>query len=155
MQLTQEQQLIRDTARTFARDVLQPAAAENDAQSRFPSEAIASMGELGFLGMLVPESYGGAAADNVAYALALEEIAVGEGATSTIMSVHNSVGCMPILAFGSEEQKKRWLPDMASGKRLGAFCLTEPEAGSDASALRSTAVLDGDHYVLNLSLIHI
>ena len=99
--------------------------------------------------MLVPESYGGAAADNVAYALALEEIAVGEGATSTIMSVHNSVGCMPILAFGSEEQKKRWLPDMASGKLLGAFCLTEPEAGSDASALRATAVLDGDHYVLN------
>ena len=149
MQLTEEQQLIRDTARTFARDVLQPTAAENDAQSRFPSEAIETMGELGFLGMLVPESYGGAAADNIAYALALEEIAVGEGATSTIMSVHNSVGCMPILAFGSEEQKKRWLPDMASGKRLAAFCLTEPEAGSDASALRSTAVLDGDHYVLN------
>ncbi len=149
MQLTEEQQLIRDTARTFARDVLQPQAAQNDAEARFPSDALTSMGELGFLGMLVPEKYDGAAADNVAYALALEEIAVGDGATSTIMSVHNSVACMPILSFGSDEQKERWLPDLASGKRLGAFCLTEPEAGSDAAALRTTATLDGDHYVLN------
>jgi len=149
MQLTEEQQLIRDTARTFARDVLQPQAAENDAEARFPSDALASMGELGFLGMLVPEQYDGAAADNIAYALALEEIAVGDGATSTIMSVHNSVACMPILSFGSDEQKNRWLPELASGKRLGAFCLTEPEAGSDAAALRTTASLDGDHYVLN------
>ena len=137
--LTDEQRLVRDTAREFARDVLAPQAAANDAEARFPAEAIAQMGELGFLGMLVPEAYDGAAADNVAYALALEEIAAGDGAVSTIMSVHNSVGCLPILAFGSDAQKDAWLPSMARGETLGAFCLTEPGAGSDASALATRA----------------
>ena len=137
--LTDEQRLVRDTAREFARDVLAPQAAANDAEARFPAEAIAQMGELGFLGMLVPEAYDGAAADNVAYALALEEIAAGDGAVSTIMSVHNSVGCLPILAFGSDAQKAAWLPSMARGETLGAFCLTEPGAGSDASALATRA----------------
>ena len=149
MRLSEEQQLIRDTARQFARSVLAPAAADNDRDSRFPSEAIQEMGQLGFLGMLVPEEFGGAAADNIAYALALEEIAAGEGACSTIMSVHNSVGCMPILKFGTDEQKAKYLPAMAEGRMLAAFCLTEPDAGSDAGALRSTAVRDGDHYRLN------
>ena len=152
MILTDEQRLIRDTAREFARDVLAPQAAANDADALFPREALRQMGELGFLGMLVPEDYDGAAADNVAYALALEEIAAGDGAVSTIMSVHNSVGCAPILAFGNDAQKDEHLPAMARGERLGAFCLTEPGAGSDASALatRATPVEDasGAGYVL-------
>lgn len=149
MKLSEEQQLIRDTARHFAREVLLPNAADNDRDSRFPADAIREMGQLGFLGMLVPEEFGGAAADNVAYALALEEIAAGEGACSTIMSVHNSVGCMPILKFGTDEQKAQYLPAMAEGRLLAAFCLTEPDAGSDAAALRCTAVRDGDSYRLN------
>ena len=149
MMLTEEQQLIRDTARNFARTVLAPQAADNDVHARFPAQALQEMGQLGFLGMLVPEQFGGAAADNVAYALALEEIAAGEGAVSTIMSVHNSVGCMPILTFGSAEQQDRYLPDMAEGRKLAAFCLTEPDAGSDASALRTSAVREAEHYRLN------
>ncbi|MGQ7843501.1 acyl-CoA dehydrogenase family protein [Granulosicoccus sp. 3-233] len=149
MRLSEEQQLIRDTARDFARTVLAPEAANNDRESRFPADAIREMGQLGFLGMLVPEAFGGAAADNVAYALALEEIAAGEGACSTVMSVHNSVGCMPILRFGTDEQKTQYLPAMAEGRLLAAFCLTEPDAGSDAAALRCTAVRDGDGYRLN------
>lgn len=150
--LSEEQQLIKDMARGFARDVLRPQAAANDEAARFPVDAINKMGELGFLGMLVPESYGGAAADHVAYALALEEIAAGDGSCSTIMSVHNSVGCMPILNFGSDEQKNLYLPAMARGEMLAAFCLTEPDAGSDASALRTSATLDpldSDYYCLN------
>lgn len=149
MHLSEEQQLIQDTARNFARSVLAPQAAANDKQARFPAEAIAEMGQLGFLGMLVPDEYNGAAADNIAYALALEEIAAGDGACSTIMSVHNSVGCMPILRFGTDAQKERYLPDMAEGRSLAAFCLTEPDAGSDAGALRTSAVREGDHYRLN------
>jgi alkylation response protein AidB-like acyl-CoA dehydrogenase len=149
LQLSEEQLLIRDTARDFARDVLAPQAAANDANACFPTDAIAQMGELGFLGMLVPEAYGGAATDHVAYALALEEIAAGDGACSTIMSVHNSVGCMPVLRFGTEMQKNQWLPSMASGKKLAAFCLTEPNAGSDASALTTRAEKVGNGYLLN------
>jgi len=149
MQLTEEQQLIRDTARSFAKEVLAPQAAQNDAESRFPAEAIKQMGELGFLGMLVPEKYGGSAVDNVSYALALEEIAAGDGACSTIMSVHNSVGCMPVLRFGTEEQKQSLLPDMASGEKLSAFCLTEPDAGSDAAAIITKATPTPEGFELN------
>ncbi len=149
MQLTSEQELIRDTAKAFASDVLAPAAASNDVNKRFPAESLRAMGELGFMGMLLPEEFGGAAADHVSYALAIEEIAAGDGACSTIMSVHNSVACMPILKFGSSAQQMSLLPDMASGKRLGAFCLTEPDAGSDAAALRTRAEKRGDSYVLN------
>ena len=149
MQFNEEQLLIQQTARSFASEVLAPQAADNDAQSIFPTDAIRQMGELGFLGMLVPEQYDGAAADNVAYALALEEIAAGDGACSTIMSVHNSVGCLPVLNFGNEQQKSHYLPAMARGEKLAAFCLTEPDAGSDASAIRSTATRQGNAYVLN------
>jgi len=149
MQLNEEQELVRDTARSFAREVLAPQAAENDRNAAFPRDAIRAMGELGFLGMLVPEELGGAGADHVSYALALEEIAAGDGACSTIMSVHNSVGCVPILSFGSATQKAELLPDMAQGATLAAFCLTEPDAGSDAAALRTRAVRQGDTYVLN------
>ena len=126
MQLSDEQQLIRNTAREFALKELAPTAAARDENASFPTEGIRKMGELGLLGMLVPESYAGVGADHVAFALALEEIAAGDGACSTIMSVHNSVGCVPILNFGSDAQKQRWLPDMATGKSLGAFALTEP-----------------------------
>ncbi len=147
--LGEEQRLIRDTAREFARNVLAPEAAANDQAARFPQQAIAQMGQLGFLGMLVPEAFGGADTDNIAYALALEEIAAGDGACSTIMSVHNSVGCMPVLRFGNDEQKARFLPGMARGAILAAFCLTEPDAGSDAAALRTTATRHGQHYRLN------
>ncbi len=147
--LSEDQALIRETARAFARDRLAPFAAEWDRTHSFPAEAIAELGALGFLGMLVPEEWGGAGADHVAYALALEEVASGDGACSTIMSVHNSVGCMPILKFGTEAQKDRFLRPMAEGRMLGAFCLTEPQAGSDAAALRCKARRDGDRWVLS------
>jgi alkylation response protein AidB-like acyl-CoA dehydrogenase len=149
MILTQEQAIIRDMARSFAEERLRPFAAEWDRSERFPAEAIAEMGQLGLLGMLVPEAYDGAATDHVSYALALEEIAAGDGACSTIMSVHNSVGCLPILKFGSAEQKDRFLRPMAKGGMLAAFCLTEPEAGSDAAAIKTRARRSGNRYVLD------
>ncbi len=145
MLLSEEQTLIRDTARQFAQGRLAPNAARWDREARFPSEAIEEMGRLGFLGMLVPEDWGGAGADHVSYALALMEIAAGDGSCSTIMSVHNSVACMPILTFGTTEQKERFLRPMAHGEMLGAFCLTEPQAGSDAAALKTRAERQGNH----------
>ncbi|TVR78398.1 MAG: acyl-CoA dehydrogenase [Rhodospirillales bacterium] len=149
MSLTEEQTMIQDMARQFAREQLLPFAAEWDRTATFPALAIRQMGELGLLGMVVPEEWDGAGADHVAYALALEEIAAGDGACSTIMSVHNSVACMPILKFGNASQKERFLKPMARGELLGAFCLSEPQAGSDAAALRTRAVRNGEGYVLN------
>ncbi|EKE75104.1 acyl-CoA dehydrogenase family protein [Oceanibaculum indicum] len=149
MRLSEEQRMIRDMARDFAREKLLPNAAHWDREHEFPAEAVAEMGALGLMGMLVPEEWGGAAADNVAYALALEEVAAGDGSCSTIMSVHNSVGCVPILRFGTQEQKQRFLGPLARGEMLAAFCLTEPQAGSDASSIRTRARLDGNHWVLN------
>jgi len=149
MELTEAQALIRDTARRFAREALAPNAARWDRDALFPAEALRAMAELGFMGMLVPEEWGGAAADHVAYALALEEIAAGDGACSTIMSVHNSVACMPILRFGSDAQKQRFLGKLARGEMLGCFCLTEPQAGSDAGAIQTRARRDGNHWVLD------
>lgn len=149
MLVTEEQQHIADLARRFAQERLRPFAADWDRESRFPREALHEMAELGFLGMLVPDTWGGCDTGYVAYALALEEIAAGDGACSTIMSVHNSVGCVPIARFGTDEQKERFLTPLASGEMLGAFALTEPQAGSDASDLRTRARRDGDHYVIN------
>jgi butyryl-CoA dehydrogenase len=149
MRLTDEQLLLRDTAREFARNELAPYSAEWDREARFPKEALAELGKLGFMGMLVPPEYGGAGADHVGYALALEEIAAGDGAVSTILSVHNSVGCMPVLRYGSEEQKQRFLVPMAQGNMLACFCLTEPEAGSDAAVIKTRAVRRGNCWVLN------
>lgn len=149
MLITQEQAMVRDMARQFAAERLAPFAAEWDRTSSFPAEALAEMGRLGLLGMVVPEEWDGAGSDYVSYALALEEIAGGDGAVSTIMSVHNSVGCMPILKFGTPDQKERFLRPMARGEMLGAFCLTEPEAGSDAAAIRTRARRDGNHWVLD------
>jgi butyryl-CoA dehydrogenase len=145
---TDEQQMIRDTARDFAREVLAPNAALWDREHRYPADAIAEMGQLGFLGMTVPEQWDGAGADYVAYAMAVMEIAAGCGAVSTIMSVHNGVGCMPILDFGTDAQRERFLKPMARGEQIGCFCLTEPGAGSDAAAIRTRARRDGDDYVL-------
>src|SRR4029077_8932670 len=134
MTLTEEQNLLRDTARDVAQNLLAPHAAEWDREARFPKEALAELGKLGFMGMLVPEAYGGAGADHVGYALALEEIAAGDGSMSTILSVHNSVGCVPILNFGSEEQKKRFLAPLRKGEALACFFLTEPQGRSGAAA---------------------
>ena len=149
MILNEEQTLIRDTARSFAETELLPQAAAWDRESRFPAEAVAEMGRLGFLGMLVPEEWDGAGADSLSYALALIEIAAGDGSCSTIMSVHNSVACMPILRYGSQEQKERFLRPLARGEMLGAFCLTEPQAGSDASAIKTRARRDGNRWILS------
>ncbi|TCP43252.1 acyl-CoA dehydrogenase family protein [Rhodovulum marinum] len=139
MLLSDDHEMVREMARRFAEERLAPKAGERDATGEFPAGDLAEMGRLGLMGMLVPEEWGGAMVDHVAYALALEEIAAGDGAVSTIMSVHNSVGCVPILRFGSEDQKARFLRPMAAGEMLGAFCLTEPQAGSDAAALKTRA----------------
>jgi len=149
MLVTDEQQQIVDAIRDFAQERLRPFAEQWDKAHRFPREAIDEMAALGLFGMLVPEQYGGSDTGYVAYALALEEIAAGDGACSTIMSVHNSVGCVPILKFGTEQQKQQFLAPLASGAMIGAFALTEPQAGSDASSLKTRARLDGDHYILN------
>ncbi len=149
MILSDLQQQIRDLARDFARERLAPGAAARDRSHAFPRDELKEMGELGLLGMLVPEEFGGSDTGTVAYAAALEEIAAGDGACSTIMSVHSSVGCVPILKFGTEEQKQRFLPKLSTGEWIGGFALTEPQAGSDASNLRSRARRDGDHYVLD------
>ena len=146
---TPEQDMVRDMARRFAAERLAPFSAEWDRTGEFPRDRIAEMGALGLMGMLMPEAYDGAASDHVSYVLALEEIAAGNGAMSTVMSVHNSVGCAPILRFGTEEQKQRFLRPMARGEWLGAFALTEPQAGSDASALKTRARRGGKGWVLD------
>lgn len=149
MMLTEEQRMVRDMARSFAQERLAPTAAERDRTGAFPADELREMGELGLLGMTVPEEWGGAGTDYVSYALAVEEIAAGDGAISTIMSVHNSVGCTPILNYGTQAQKERFLRPMVRGEAIGCFCLTEPQAGSDAAAIKTRARRDGDHWVLN------
>jgi alkylation response protein AidB-like acyl-CoA dehydrogenase len=147
--LSPEQIMVRDTAREFARKELAPFAAEWDRSARFPREAVARLGALGLLGMMVPEAEGGAGTDHVTYALALEEIAFGDVSSSTIMSVNNSLVCAIFQRYGTPAQKERYLRPLARGEQLGCFCLTEPQAGSDASDLRTRAALSGNHYVLN------
>ncbi len=149
MILTKEQEMIRAAIATFSRERLAPFAAEWDRQSRFPQEALREMAELGLFGMIVPEEWGGAGSDYVSFAVALEEIAAGDGACSTVISVTNSVVCGPLLQFGTAEQKERFLKPLARGRYLGAFCLTEPHAGSDAAAIRTRARWDGACYVLS------
>jgi butyryl-CoA dehydrogenase len=149
MRLSEEQRLLRDTARAFAEKELLPSAAARDRTGEFPHMAVAELGRLGFMGMLVPEEYGGAGADHVGYALVMEELSAGEGAIGTIMSVQNSVGCMPVLQYGSEEQKRRYLMPMAKGEMLACFALTEPQGGSDAAAIRTRARRRGNRWVLN------
>ncbi len=136
---TDEQRMIRDAARDFAVDCLAPHAGEWDRVGQLPAEVVRQMGDLGFLGMMVPPEWGGSYTDYVAYALALEEIAAGCAACATLMSVHNSVGCGPILNFGTDAQKDRYLRDLATGRRIGAFCLTEPQAGCARARCCATA----------------
>ncbi len=149
MILNETQQDIREAMRSFAQERLAPGAAMRDREHAFPRAELKEMGELGFLGMLVPEEYGGSATDIVSYVLALEEIAAADGACSTIVSVHSSVGCVPIVKYGTPEQKQHFLPKLASGEWIGGFALTEPHTGSDAAAIRTRARRDGDHYVIS------
>jgi butyryl-CoA dehydrogenase len=149
MILSEEQTLIRDSARAFAQEKLLPGAAERDRTCEPPLELLREMGGLGFMGMTVAEDWGGAGADYVSYVLAMEEIAAGDGAVSTIMSVNNAPDCLAIERFGTDEQKEQWLKPLARGEMLGAFALTEPQAGSDASDLKTRAKADGNGYVLN------
>jgi len=149
LNLTDEQRVIRDLAREFAHNEIAPFVAEWDEQAYFEPSLIKKMGDLGFLGMLIPEEFDGLGMNTPTYLLALEEIAVVDASTAVMMSVHNSLPTQMILRFGSDDQKKRFLPPMARGEILGAFALSEPEAGSDAAALTTQAEHDGDHWVLN------
>lgn len=149
MLLTQEQEMIQKTMRDFSQQKLLPFAPEWDKNHTFPREALKELGELGAMGMTIPEEFGGAGLDYMSLVLAIEEIAAGCGAVSTIVSVQNSLPCGITYKYGTDEHKKQWLPDLASGKKLGCFCLTEPHTGSDAGAITTTATKDGDHWILN------
>lgn len=149
IELSEEQRMIRDMARDFAKTELAPNAEKWEKAGWLDDAMLKQMGELGFLGMVVPEEWGGSYIDYSSYVLAVEEISSGCAATGAVMSIHNSVGCTPILNWGTEQQKKQWLPDLAAGKTLACFCLTEPQAGSEANNLRTKAVEDGEHWVLN------
>jgi alkylation response protein AidB-like acyl-CoA dehydrogenase len=153
--LSSEQELIRDTVRTFARERVEPVAAELDRSGRFPYELVDELAGLGLMGIPVPEEYGGAGGDTVSYALAIEELARIDSSVAITVAAHTSLGIMPILLFGTEEQKRGWLPDLAAGRRLAAFGLTEPDAGSDAGATRTTAELRDGSWVVNGSKLFI
>ncbi len=148
-QLTEEQIAVRDAARDFAQNVLKPGVIERDEKQQFPADEIKQLGELGFLGMMVDPKYGGGGMDAVSYVLAMEEISKVDASCSVVMSVNNSLYCWGIEAFGTEEQKQKYLVPCAKGEKIGAFCLSEPEAGSDATSQRTTAIDKGDHYLLN------
>ncbi|MFZ5882789.1 MAG: acyl-CoA dehydrogenase [Chloroflexota bacterium] len=147
--LSDEHKMIRDTARDFAEKEIAPIAAEFDESGEFPHKTIQKMGEMGFMGIEVPEEYGGAGMDTLAYVLALEEISKVDASHGVIMSVNNSLYCHGILKFGTEEQKKKFVTPIASGKAIGAYSLTEPMSGSDAGTMKSRAIRDGNHYILN------
>ena len=149
MDLSEEQRLIRDSVRDFVQARVAPFAADWDRDSHFPREQLAEMAELGLFGMFIPEAWGGSGADYLSFALAIEEVAAGDGSCSTILSVNNSVVCGLLLASASEFLKQTYLKPLASGAQLGCFCLTEPQAGSDAAALKTRAQKQGDEYVLN------
>ncbi|ODT36398.1 MAG: acyl-CoA dehydrogenase [Lautropia sp. SCN 70-15] len=149
MILNEDQTMIRDAVRAFVREQVAPNAAAWDRDCTFPAEALKGLAALGCYGVAVPEQWGGAGLDYRSLAIVLEEIAAGDGATSTVVSVNNCPVCSILMAFGSDAQKDRWLRPLASGEMLGAFCLTEPQVGSEASGLKTTAVRDGDHWVLN------
>lgn len=148
-ELTEEHLMIRDSAREFAQSVLLPTVLERDAEQRFPVEEVKQMGELGFMGMMVDPKYGGGGMDTVSYVLAMEELSKVDAAASVVVSVNNSLVCWGLEAFGNEAQKQEYLVPLASGQKLGAFCLSEPEAGSDATSQATTAIDMGDHYLVN------
>ena len=149
MQLTEDQTMIRDAARAFAQGELAPGAMERDRTGEPPLDLLRQMGNLGLMGMTVPEQWGGAGADMTSYVLALMEAAAADGAGATVMSVNNSPCCAALMRYGNDSQRERWLRPQATGEIIGAFCLTEPQAGSDASNLRTRAVQKGDRWVLN------
>ena len=148
-ELTEEQVAVRDAARDFAQNVLKPGVIERDREQKFPTEEIKQLGELGFLGIMVDTKYGGSGMDAISYVLAMEEISKIDASTSVVMSVNNSLVCYGLEKYGTEEQKQKFLVPLARGQKIGAFCLSEPEAGSDATSQRTTAVDMGDHYLLN------
>jgi len=147
--LTEEHKMIRDAARDFAKAELLAGVIERDTKQEFPTQQVKMMGELGFLGMMVDPKYGGGGMDTVSYVLAMEEISKIDASASVVMSVNNSLVCYGLQAYGSEDQKQKYLSKLASGEKLGAFCLSEPEAGSDATSQKTTAIDKGDHYILN------
>lgn len=147
--LSEEHLMIRDAARDFAKTELLPGVIERDNKQEFPAEQIKKMGELGFMGMMVPPEYGGSGMDTISYVLAMEEISKIDASASVVMSVNNSLVCYGLYAYGTEEQKQKYLIPLASGQKLGAFCLSEPEAGSDATSQKTTAIDNGDHYIIN------
>ena len=153
--LSPEQELVRNTVRTFARERVAPVAAELDLEGRFPYELVAELAELGLMGLPIPEEYGGAGGDTVTYAIAIEELTRVDSSVAITVAAHTSLGTMPILVYGTEQQRKRWLPDLASGRRLAAFGLTEPGAGSDAGATRTTAELRDGSWMINGSKLFI
>ena len=154
-ELTEEQQLVRDTVRGFARDRVAPVAEELDREQRFPYDLVAELAELGLMGMTIPEEYGGAGADTVSYAIAVEELTRVDSSVAITVAAHHSLGTLPIYYFGNEEQKQQWLPDLASGRKLAAFGLTEPGAGSDAGATRTTAELRDGRWTIDGSKMFI
>ena len=147
--LSEEQIMIRDAARDFARTELLPGVIERDNAQKFPTEQVKKMGELGFLGMMVDPAYGGGGMDTLSYVLAIEELSKVDASSSVIMSVNNSLVCYGLETYANEEQKQKYLTKLCTGASLGAFCLSEPEAGSDATSQKTTAIDKGDHYVLN------
>jgi butyryl-CoA dehydrogenase len=147
--LSEEHRLVQSMVREWATSRLLPLAAEMDRSGRYPPELITELGEMGLMGVYIPEAYGGGGMDTVSYCIALEEIARAEAALSAVVSVNNSLDCYPIFAFGTEEQKRTYLRDLARGRKIGCYCLTEPTAGSDAASLRTAARDAGDHWVLN------
>ncbi len=149
LELTEEHKLIRDTTRDFAQNEIAPIAPHFDETGEFPYDTIKKMGALGLMGIEVPEDYGGAGLDTLAYVLAMEEIAKADVSHSTIMSVNNSLYCHGILKFGTEEQKKKYVTPIANGQKIGAYSLTEPMSGSDAGTMKSRAVREGDGYIIN------
>ena len=153
--LSAEQELIRDTVRTFARDRVAPVAGELDLEGRFPYDLVSELSELGLMGLPIPEEHGGAGGDTVSYAIAVEELTRVDSSVAITVAAHTSLGTMPILMYGSDEQKARWLPDLASGRKLAAFGLTEPNAGSDAGNTRTTAELRDGRWVINGSKLFI
>src|SRR5438876_3501048 len=149
LELAPHHEAFRASMREFAQGVVEPHAAEVDRDHRFPEEAVGAAKRAGLMGVLIPREYGGAGLDALAFAICIEELAQACASTAVIIDVHTSVGTEPILLFGSEEQKKHWLPRLASGELLGAFALTEPASGSDAASLKTTARRNGNGYVLN------
>ena len=147
--LTEEHLMIRDAARDFAQNELLSGVIERDEKQEFPTDQVKKMAELGFMGMMVSPEYGGGGMDTISYVLAMEEISKVDASSSVIMSVNNSLVCWGIETYGSQEQKDKYLKRLATGEIIGAFCLSEPEAGSDATSQRTTAIDNGDHYILN------